>query len=391
MCTLRNRDSAEIGDASLGHEDDAGAAFLTGRGVPGRLPVNIAATESAASPPAVSDTAWPALVSFGEALTDLIRIDSAHWRAAVGGSCWNVARAAACLGVRSAFAGCISEDCFGDELAAASAAAGLDLRFLQRVAAPPLLAVVPQQEPPQYFFIGTATADLAFDAAALPEGYEQAVRWAHFGGISLARPPLAERLLQLAESLQGRGVRISYDPNYRKPLHQGYARTYARFCALADLVKISDEDLCGLSSRPADEALAELRAIRGMRPLLVTRGAAGASLYVAGRVWEATAPSINLVDSVGAGDASLAGFLCSDLRYASGAPAQGEAVTEATAGRAHGAAPVARDCAPPWAQHLAQAVAAGSAACLQAGARPPSPADVAALLPAVRVVERSAT
>lgn len=60
----------------------------------------------------------------------------------------------ASLGISTGFAGAISQDWFGDALFVASQAAGLDLRFLQQVAQPPLLAIVYETAPPQYNFIG---------------------------------------------------------------------------------------------------------------------------------------------------------------------------------------------------------------------------------------------
>src|ERR1700758_4596800 len=93
----------------------------------------------------------PRLIVFGEALTDFIREDDRRWRSAPGGSCWNVARVGARLGVPTGFAGTVSHDVFGDELMRASAQAGLDLRFIRQVERPPLLAMVASRHPPQYF------------------------------------------------------------------------------------------------------------------------------------------------------------------------------------------------------------------------------------------------
>jgi hypothetical protein len=147
-----------------------------------------------------ADASLPPVVVFGEALTDLIRQDDGrHWLARPGGAPWNVARVVARLGVPAAFAGAVGRDVFGDELAAQSAEAGLDLRFLQRSDHAPLLAVVPSTEPPRYFFIGDDSADLHFDPRALPAGWREAARVVHFGSISLARVPLAGRLVAEAE------------------------------------------------------------------------------------------------------------------------------------------------------------------------------------------------
>src|SRR5581483_8746123 len=109
------------------------------------------ATTGAARP---MPAAFPLFVSAGDILTDLVRTDGPHWTSHPGGAGWNVARAVARLGVPSAFAGSIGVDCFSDELFRASDAAGLDLRFLQRVERAPLLAIVHETHPPAYFFIG---------------------------------------------------------------------------------------------------------------------------------------------------------------------------------------------------------------------------------------------
>ncbi|QBE61917.1 carbohydrate kinase family protein [Pseudoduganella lutea] len=289
---------------------------------------------------------YPAFVAVGEALTDLI-VDNAagtRWHAVTGGSTWNVARVMATLGAPAAFAGAISRDIFGRALWQASEQAGLDLRFIQRNDRDPLLAVVHQTHPPDYFFVGGDSADLGFDAQAMPPGWMDAVRWVHFGGISLARQPLAARLVALAESLRSRGVRISYDPNYRKVMTPAYDATLRRMAAVADVIKVSDEDLAGLfRTSDLDAALATLRSWNPQATVLYTRGAQGASLHVGAEEWCTGVPPVTVVDTVGAGDACIAGLVYSMLY---------------------------RDEPGPLG-HLRFAVATGAAACCTAGAAPP--------------------
>ena len=122
---------------------------------------------------------FPSIVCAGEALTDMISMGQDQWHSLVGGSTWNVSRVLARAGVATGFAGAISEDVFGDQLYAASDAAGLDLRLLQRNHHAPLLAIVAQSSPPSYFFIGDDSADLHFDVSALPEGWSQDLAWVH--------------------------------------------------------------------------------------------------------------------------------------------------------------------------------------------------------------------
>ena len=165
-------------------------------------------------------SALPRFVAAGEALTDMLRNGADTWTSQVGGSTWNVARVMARLGVASAFAGAVSRDVFGEALKRASAQAGLDMRFLQQVDKSPLLAIVHELSPPKYFFVGDDSADLHFDAAMLPPQWQRQAQWAHFGGISLARQPLADKLLDLAAELKAAGVSISYDPNFRAVMDQ---------------------------------------------------------------------------------------------------------------------------------------------------------------------------
>lgn len=289
----------------------------------------------------------PLMLCAGEALTDMIQQGEEQWASRVGGSVWNVARALASLGERTAFAGAISRDRFGNALWSASEAVGLDLRLLQRVDRSPLLAIVEQGEPPRYFFIGDDSADLHFDPSALPQGWSGALRWAHFGGISLAREPLASTLLALAEQLKEQGVAISYDPNYRNLMDERYTPTLQRMAALADVIKVSDDDLRGLfPGQPLDAALGQLRALNPGAYCLLTRGGQGATLYFGQQRADARAPAVAVVDTVGAGDASVAGLLHSFARHPSRS----------------------------LQSHLHAALAAGSAACQQAGATPPTPA-----------------
>jgi len=296
---------------------------------------------------------FPRFVSAGEALTDMLRTGAEQWSSQVGGSTWNVARVMARLGVPSAFAGAVSLDVFGDALAGATEAAGLDMRFLQRHAKSPLLAIVHELHPPTYYFIGDDSADLHFDASQLPAGWMAGAQWVHFGGISLAREPLAGKLVALAEELKAAGVKISYDPNFRVMMDERYDATLARMTALADVIKVSDEDLAGLFRHDdIDSAFATLRSWNPGATYLYTRGEKGAALYQGEHVWQAAPPKITVVDTVGAGDASIGGLLYS-LMYR---PEQdGES-------------------------HLRFAVAAGAGACMAAGAAPPSVALIEQLL-----------
>jgi fructokinase len=306
---------------------------------------------TAASTP--QNPSFPQFVSAGDILTDMIRTGPHDWLSRPGGAGWNVARAVARLGVPTASAGSLGTDNFSDELWNASIAAGLDMRFLQRVERPPLLAIVHETQPPTYYFMGENGADLAFDPAKLPAGWMDSVKWAHFGCISLVRQPLGQTLATLAAQLREHGVKISFDPNYRILMKHGYEPTLRKMAALADLIKVSDEDLGKLFPAIDNEAdaLAEIRAMNPQATVLVTRGASESTLYVGDKTYQAKPPKVEVADTVGAGDASIGGLLYSLMARAG-----------------------------DWPDHLRFALAAGAAACRKSGAHSPSLEEVEELL-----------
>ena len=295
----------------------------------------------------------PRFVSAGEALTDLIRQEGSYWLARAGGAPWNVARVIAGFGIPTAFAGSVSRDTFGDEIAALSREAGLDMRFLQQHDKPSLLAIVHETSPPRYYFIGADSADLAFDPSVLPLDWTRSVEWVHCGGISLAREPLCSRLIALLEDAKAAGARVSFDPNFRNLMTPAYDTTLARVARLADVVKVSDEDLRGLfRTQNRQSALAQLNALNPRAVILLTLGADGAELHAQGKRLHQESATVEIVDTVGAGDASIGGLLYSLMHR----PDAG------------------------WPAHLRRAVAAGTAACLLPGAAPPSLAAVEKVL-----------
>jgi fructokinase len=305
----------------------------------------------------------PHFIAFGEALTDLTRTGPDLWRSACAGSPWNVAVAMSTLGQLSAFGGAISRDPFGAEIWQASQDANLDMRFIQQLPRPPLLAVAHELDPPRHFIIGQDSADLHFHPEGLPTGWTRSLRLAHFGSLGLVREPLAGRLRALAEALKGEGRLISYAPSLPASLMDvSYDDTLEQMCRLADVIKLSDEELRGLF-RVHDyrSGLAQIAAWNPSAWLLLTRAEAAvpgrATLYHGVEECSGMPPVVEVVDTVGAADACTAGLLDSLMRDAGG----------------------------PVEQHLRWALAAGSAACTAHGFAPPRPALVAALADAVEI------
>ena len=253
----------------------------------------------------------------GEALYDLfveeetpagLRID-----ARIGGSPFNVAVGLARLGRPAALLTGVSTDALGDRLAAALDGEGVETRFLARMPNPTTLAVValgPEGEP-RYTFYGEGAADRSLTAANLPE-LPDTVSCLHFGSFSLVVDPTAGALLALAERERGRRF-ISLDPNLRinvEPDVDRWRRDVERFARAADLVKLSEEDLGHLDPTADPDRLAAAWLDGGARIVVLTRGAAGATLWTRAARVDHPGRAVEVEDTVGAGDAFQAALLC---------------------------------------------------------------------------------
>jgi len=161
-----------------------------------------------------------------------------------GGSPLNTAVACARLGQPTGFLTQLSTDLFGERLMAFLARNGVDTRFILRSAAPSTLAFV--ERTPQtnrYAFYTHGSADATWAPEPLPQ-LPAECRFLHFGSISLLQEPAATHIAELVAANAGRCV-IVFDPNVRPSLIPDMAAYRARvteWFALADLVKLSDED-----------------------------------------------------------------------------------------------------------------------------------------------------
>ncbi|TDQ52399.1 carbohydrate kinase family protein [Actinorugispora endophytica] len=259
----------------------------------------------------------------GEALIDLISSESGTYRSAPGGAPANTAVALARLGVDSSLLARIGSDRFGRQLRAYVASRGVDTRDLVSAEQPSTLAIANLDEHghASYDFYVKGTADWQWAPDELPDPIPEDVAALHLGSLAMAMEPGASVLREWAARQRGRTV-ISYDPNIRPALAGEPARARARVedqIALADVVKVSDEDVHWLFEREPGPDSSELlletaRSWLALGPVLVavTRGGEQTTVVVRGREdapLSLTPAPVEVVDTVGAGDAFCAGLL----------------------------------------------------------------------------------
>jgi fructokinase len=247
----------------------------------------------------------------GEALIDLVPAPGDALAAHPGGGPFNTARTLGRLGQPVAYLGRISTDRFGARMAELLAADGVRDNAVVRTGDPTTLALaeVDSTGAATYRFYerGTSAPGLteADALAALPAG----TAFLHVGSLGLALEPMAAALEALATRLAGDAL-VMVDPNCRPAMGGGeYRSRLERVLAVADVVKVSDDDLAFLA--PGVPALQAARALldRGPSVVLLTRGSEGAIAIAAGQEDAVPAPPVDVVDTIGAGDAFSGGWL----------------------------------------------------------------------------------
>jgi len=134
----------------------------------------------------------------------------------------------------------------------------------------------------------------------------------HSSTIGAALEPGGSAVLAILTEARARAT-VTYDPNIRPALlgSADVARPLVeRLVKLADVVKVSDEDISWLEPRVALIEIAARWATAGPGLVVVTRGAAGVLAMTSGGVHvEVPALAVDVADTVGAGDSFMAGLI----------------------------------------------------------------------------------
>ncbi len=251
----------------------------------------------------------------GEALIDMLPRTTEDGEAGFapypGGSVFNTAVALARLGAPVGFFSGISTDLFGQRLDKVLQANGVEAALAARSDRPTTLAFVTLTNgQAEYAFYDENTAGRMLSEAELPVDLS-GIDALFFGGISLAVEPCADTYEALC--LREPDARpIMLDPNIRPDFIADPGRFRARLARMmevADIVKLSDEDLRWLEGDGDVEGLARGLLAKGPKLVLLTEGAEGVLAVQPSGITRVAARTVEVVDTVGAGDTFNAGVL----------------------------------------------------------------------------------
>ncbi len=293
------------------------------------------------------------IVSAGDALVDLVP------EPVPGGGPMNVAVAAARLGVPSAFIGRVSTDAFGEQIWHHLESNGVDLAAAERGDEPTARAIVEHVPQLRFRFEGDGTADQALTRADLGR-LDPGPHIVHGGTLGLFRGRTAEVLADLAE--RHRGI-VSLDPNVRPQIIDDRAvwmRFHDRWVAQTHVYRGSDEDFDWIWPGRDIESIAEELLDGVCHAVVLTRGPLGAWAFTASGRVDVAGVSVDVVDTVGAGDTFVAATLVG--LHDRGLAGEPRALADLEAG--------------DWADIVGLAVRAAAITCSRRGADPPTRAEV---------------
>ena len=313
------------------------------------------------------NTAPSSVTVIGECVADAFTVParSTSTRLALdvlpGGGPANTAVALARLGTPTRFLARFSDDVFATLFRNHLSASGVDLTGAVTAPESSTLAVADLDETGQatYSFFADGAADWQWTADELSAGVPADTVALHTGSLALIRPPGGSRIEDCLVKTRAHAT-VSVDPNVRPLLvpPAAYLRRLRHWCSLADILRLSEDDLALLLPGTTPEEACDTWHAAGTRLVVITLGGRGALASLDGARITVPAPAVDVIDTVGAGDAFTAGLLhrLSALGHLGG---RLDALSvEDTADACSFAARVAAlTCSvpgadPPWAEHL---------------------------------------
>lgn len=266
----------------------------------------------------------PTVLCAGEVLFDCLEAPPTPRQCFLGGAPANVACGLVKLGVNAAFLGAVGEDALGEQACAELAALGVNIEALERVAGVPTRQVRVQLVGGDRQFVGFAPAgtsrfaDMQFHGQQVSPSLLARARFFVTGTLGLASEPTATTIKSLVEQLRQKGALILIDANWRPifwPDPSSAPERIRPFLAQAHFLKLAKEE-SELFFSDSDPQLV-YRALWGITPdhaVVITDGDQAIRYCWHGNQGKLQPPSMPVVDTTGAGDGFVAGWIAQLLQ-----------------------------------------------------------------------------
>jgi fructokinase len=269
------------------------------------------------------------IVCMGELLIDFVPVTNglplsevAHFQRAAGGAPGNVAAAIARLGGAARMIGKVGQDAFGDFLIRTLREADVDVAhsLLQTAEAKTGLAFVSLRANGErdFMFYRSPGADMLIRPDEIQETWLSDAAIFHFGSLSLVDAPCRAATDTAILQAKQMGAILSFDPNVRLPLWPSETEVRSAIISrlhVADLVKVSAEEVEFLTGKTDVAAGARQMLELGPQAMIVTLGANGCTFYTKQSSIHVPGIPVEAVDTTGAGDGFVGGLLYQLVKF----------------------------------------------------------------------------
>lgn len=244
-------------------------------------------------------------VCFGEILWDVLPTG-----AKPGGAPMNVAYHLQKQGLKAGLISRVGMDKRGDDLLSLLTINGITTEFVQRDTAHPtglVNATIHESNEVTYEIV----RPVAWDFISAENGLKELVQGARFfiyGSLAARSSATAQTLWQLVEVAQTKVVDINLrPPHYNKELVEKLLQS-------ADILKLNEHELPLITAwyanlKTDEEQVKALQERFSIATIIVTKGGEGAMVCQNGTIFTHPGYKITVADTIGSGDAFLAGFL----------------------------------------------------------------------------------
>lgn len=233
-----------------------------------------------------------------------------------GGAPANVLAVLSKLGVSTAFIGKVGQDQFGTYLQDTLNQCHIDTKglvFAEDIRTTLAFVHLDGDGDRSFSFYRNPGADMMLEHSEINVEQLKDIKVFHFGSLSMTHEPSASATLFACGYAKEHGALISFDPNYRASLwknEEKAVRAIFQGLDLADIVKLSLEELELLTeSVELDKGSSFLMEQFNIRVLLITLGEQGCYIRIGKESVLVPGFEVTTIDTTGAGDAFLGGFL----------------------------------------------------------------------------------
>lgn len=249
----------------------------------------------------------------GEAIIDLIPNADGALVPVPGGSQLNTAIALKRLGSKAGFVGSISQDAFGVSYAAFAEQEGIILDYTQRVSQPSALAVVQVDDVGQvdysFYFEGTSLYAFLAEKTPAPDDTTWCIQ---YGSLAYYVEPLASEMQKYVGTCTSPKILKAFDINVRSALVSDPTVVQKSLIAgvhECDILKCTEEELDFLFPNRSESEIIRYCLDCDTSLICLTRGPEGASLITPSLRTDCPGRSVEVADTVGAGDSFHAAVL----------------------------------------------------------------------------------